>query len=104
MLVYTDSPGKRIGFVDITDPAKPEAGGHHGARRRADLGRSSATRCRRRHAEENKQNPSGHVAVVDVATKTVVANCDLGGQPNSVAAAADKAFLAIASRTSATRR
>ena len=27
MLVYTDSPGKRIGFVDITNPANPQPAG-----------------------------------------------------------------------------
>ncbi len=33
--------------------------------------------------------------MVDVATKAVVATCDLGGQPDSVAKSADGKFLAV---------
>ena len=31
LLVYTDSPGRAIGLIDITDPTKPEGRGRLGA-------------------------------------------------------------------------
>jgi hypothetical protein len=43
-----------------------------------------------------KATPSGKLVTVDLATKAVVAECDIGGQPDSVARAKDGSFLAIA--------
>ena len=40
------------------------------------------------NTSESKASPSGHVAVVDLAGKSVAAKCDVGGQPDSVAASA----------------
>ena len=48
------------------------------------------------NTSESKAKPSGNLAVIDLATKTIEATCDLGGQPDSVALSADKSFLAIA--------
>jgi hypothetical protein len=45
---------------------------------------------------ESFANPSGKLVTVDLATKAIVAECDLGGQPDSVAMAKDASFLAIA--------
>jgi len=96
-LVYTDSPGKRIGLVDITDPKMPKAAGT------IDLGgEPTSTVVAGNNAlvgvvtSESKANPSGHLAIVDLATKTVTATCDLGGQPDSLAKSPDGKFLAIA--------
>jgi DNA-binding beta-propeller fold protein YncE len=44
----------------------------------------------------SKQQPSGHVAVVDLAGRAVVATCDVQGQPDSVAVSPDGRFLAVA--------
>jgi DNA-binding beta-propeller fold protein YncE len=48
------------------------------------------------NSSESKAAPSGHVAVVDLATRQVLARCDVGGQPDSVAASKDGRFLAVA--------
>lgn len=40
--------------------------------------------------------PSGHVAVISLADRTIAMTCDVGGQPDSVAASPDGAHLAIA--------
>lgn len=40
--------------------------------------------------------PSGRLATVDPATMAVVAECDLGGQPDAMAKAPDGSFLAVA--------
>jgi hypothetical protein len=95
-LIYTDSPGKRIGFVDIADPRHPKASGIA-----ALDGEPTSVVVAGSNAlvgvvtSESFDKPSGHVAVVNVATKAVVATCDLGGQPDSVAKSADGKFLAV---------
>ena len=97
LLVYTDSPRKALGLVDIKDPANPQPAGFiqlEGEPTSVKVigGRAFAAV----NTGENKQNPTGHLAVIDIASKKVVAKCELGGQPDSIAASADKSFLAIA--------
>lgn len=96
-LVYTDSPGKRIGLIDITDPKMPKPAGT------VDLGgEPTSTVVAGNFAlvgvvtSETKSKPSGHLAIVDLAKKAVAATCDLGGQPDSLSKSADGKFLAIA--------
>lgn len=96
-LVYTDSPGERIGFVGIEDPAAPVPGGV------LEMGGEptsvtvvAGTVLVGVNISESYASPSGHVAVVDLATKAVAATCDVGGQPDSVAASPDGRFLAVA--------
>jgi DNA-binding beta-propeller fold protein YncE len=97
MLVYTDSPGERVGLVDIADPMSPSPAGTV-----ALGGEPTSVVVVGGKAlvgvvtSESYTNPSGHVAVVDIASKTVDATCDLGGQPDSLALSPDKTFLAIA--------
>ncbi|PIO97084.1 esterase-like activity of phytase family protein [Pleomorphomonas carboxyditropha] len=96
-LVYTDSPGKRLGLIDIADPRAPKPAGVV-----ALDGEPTSVKVVGGKAfvgvvtSESKANPSGHLAIVDLAGKTVEAKCDLGGQPDSVAVSPDKAHLAIA--------
>ena len=96
-LVYTDSPGKRIGFVDLADPAAPAPAGT------LDVGGEptsvtvvGSTVLVGVNTSESYTNPSGHVAVIDVSGREVLARCDVGGQPDSVAATPDGRFLAVA--------
>lgn len=96
-LIFTDSPAKRIGFVDIADPAAPRPAGSLA------LGgepTSAATTGNlvlvAVNTSETKASPSGHVAVVDTAAQTVAAKCDVKGQPDSVAVSPDHRFLAVA--------
>ena len=96
-LVYTDSPGERIGIIDITDPKAPK-----GAGTVALEGEPTSTVVMGNHAlvgvvtSKSKAEPSGHLAIVDLGAKKVVATCDLAGQPDSLAKSADGKFLAIA--------
>ncbi|MCF1707801.1 esterase-like activity of phytase family protein [Tabrizicola sp. J26] len=96
-LVYTDSPLGVIGLIDITDPAKSKPLGN------IDMGGEpttahiiGGTAFAAVNTSESKANPSGKLVTVDLATRKAVAECDLGGQPDSVAAAPDGSFLAIA--------
>lgn len=96
-LVHTDSPGEDLVFVDITDPAAPKALG-----RTALGGEPTSVTVVGRYAlagvntSESYTKPSGHVSVIDVATRKVIATCDVNGQPDSVAASPDGRFLAVA--------
>ena len=96
-LIYSDSPKGVLGLVDITDPKAPKPLGQI-----AMGGEPTTTKV---HAgkgfvgvntSESFTNPSGKLVTVDLATKAVVAECALGGQPDSVALAPDASFLAVA--------
>lgn len=96
-LVYTDSPGNRIGFVDITDAAAPKPAGTV-----ALGGEPTSTVVIGPKAyvgvvtSESYEKPSGFLAVIDLASRKIEEKCDLGGQPDSLAKSPDGSFLAIA--------
>lgn len=96
-LVYTDSPLGVIGLVDITDPRAPKPLGN------IDMGGEPTTAVfignsifAGVNTSESFANPSGKLVTADPATKSITAECDLGGQPDSVARAPDGSFVAIA--------
>jgi hypothetical protein len=103
-LIYTDAAAKRIGFLDIRDPAKPAG---LGTLSLAELG----------HADDQPTSviaqgeyvlvvvdttggdftkPSGRLDVVRVGDRTRVHSIDLGGQPDSIAISGDRSFAAVA--------
>jgi len=96
-LVYTDSPLGVLGLVDITDPNNPaplgniELGGEPTSV--AVVGPKAYVGV---NTSESFTDPSGHVAVIDIASRTIEATCDLGGQPDSVAVDGAGSFLSIA--------
>ncbi|WP_232216148.1 esterase-like activity of phytase family protein [Promicromonospora sukumoe] len=102
-LVHTDAAARRIGFVDISDPAEPKG-----------LGTLSLAELGSEHDEPTSvavvgdhvlvvvdsstsfTAPSGRLDVVDLATRTLVRSIDLGGQPDSIAVTHDGAHAVIA--------
>ncbi|MBF9035371.1 alkaline phosphatase [Rhodobacterales bacterium HKCCE2091] len=96
-LVYTDSPGGSLGFIDITDPAAPAAAGamilDGEPTSVAILGATAFVGV---NTSESYTDPSGNLIAVDVASQEILATCDLGGQPDSVAIAPDGSFVAVA--------
>ncbi|MDR7252447.1 hypothetical protein J2X46_001423 [Nocardioides sp. BE266] len=103
-VIYTDALGKRVGFLDITDPAAPRG---LGTIELATLG----------HADDQPTsvavvgdfaliaidetggdfpNPKGSLVIVRISTREKVRTIDLGGQPDSIAISPDKAYAAIA--------
>ncbi|MEZ6014568.1 MAG: esterase-like activity of phytase family protein [Planctomycetota bacterium] len=97
LLIYTDSGNDRIGFIDITDPAAPTPGGVLGMTGEptsvAVLGGYALVAV---NTSADFINTSGDLAVVDLATRQVVRNIALGGQPDSVAVSPDGRYAAIA--------
>ncbi|MFC3220358.1 esterase-like activity of phytase family protein [Tianweitania populi] len=96
-LVYTDAPGKQVGIIDLTHPANPKPMGTV-----AVGGEPTSVKIVGGTAyvavdqTEDFTKPAGKLVAVDIATKTASKECELPGQPDSVAASAKGEFLAIA--------
>ncbi len=96
-LIYSDSPLKAIGFIDITDAKAPKAGGIVSFEGEpTSVTAVGAKALVAVNTRESFVKPSGFLATVDVATKQIDAKCDLGGQPDSVAVSKDGTFAAVA--------
>src|SRR3546814_10807999 len=85
-LIYSDNPLGAVGFVDIRDPRAPRPAGTL-----ALDGEPTAVSVAGAKAlvgvntSKSYTAPSGHLAVIDLPTRKIVARCDLGGQPDSTA-------------------
>ena len=96
-LIYTNSPGKKIGFVDIADVNNPRGLGNlamGGEPTSVSVVGSNAVVAVNTSA--NFTNPSGKLVIVDIATRKEVASLVLPGQPDSVAVSKDGKYIAIA--------
>jgi len=97
VLVYTDSPLGVIGLVDIADPRAPRPLGNIAVGGEPTTAKVIGGQIFSGvNTSDSKANPSGKLVTIDLATRAITAECDLGGQPDSVAAAKDGSFLAIA--------
>src|SRR6056297_2494426 len=97
-LVYSDSPAEVIGFIDITDPANPTAAGVFampGGEPTA-VAVHGMTVYAGENTSESFVEPSGILHAIDATSHDVLASCDLGGQPDSVAVAPDGSFVTVA--------
>ncbi len=96
-LIYTDSPLKAVGRIDIRAPHEPKPLGL------IDVGGepTSVTVIGNRgyvavNTSKSFTEPSGKLLVIDLASGKIEASCDLGGQPDSTAHDAAGTFIAIA--------
>lgn len=102
-VVYTDSPGSRIGFVDITHPATPTGTGT------IDLGGSATEQAEPTsiyltdhyilaavNTSTSYTKPSGRLDVISITGRNVVTSIDLGGQPDSIAVTPDGHHAVVA--------
>ncbi|GLY01712.1 esterase-like activity of phytase family protein [Actinoplanes sp. NBRC 101535] len=87
-VVYTDSPGKRLGFVDITNPSKPQPAGTLA------MG-GEPTSVAHLGGLLLAAVADGRLVVVS-ASRKIVRTIDLGGQPDSVAVAPSGRYIAVA--------
>jgi hypothetical protein len=99
-LVYTDSPMGAIGFIDITNAASPLPTGKltfangHEPTSVAVLGSRYALVAV--NSSDSFTDTSGYLAVVDLASRTVTRQIDLGGQPDSIKISRDGRYAAVA--------
>ncbi|RUT35138.1 esterase-like activity of phytase family protein [Arsenicitalea aurantiaca] len=96
MLVYSNALVGGIGFVDITDPADPQPGGFvmlEGSPTSVTIiGEKALVTV---DTTEDFTAPTGYLAIVDLESREVELECDLGGQPDAVARNADGSLIAI---------
>ncbi|MEV4275839.1 esterase-like activity of phytase family protein [Actinoplanes xinjiangensis] len=96
-VVYTDSPGRRLGFVDIGNPSAPKPAGTLAVGGEptsvAHLGRLLLAGVNTR---TSFTEPSGKLVVIDASSRAVQREIDLGGQPDSVAVAPSGRYIAVA--------
>lgn len=96
-LVYSDSPGGGIGFVDIAEPKAPKPAGYVKVEGEPT---SVAIIGGKVYAAVNTSKDfvdvSGQLLVIDLATKAVEQTIELGGQPDSIARNFAGTLLAIA--------
>ncbi|HVE62705.1 MAG TPA: hypothetical protein VNB94_02725 [Mycobacteriales bacterium] len=97
LVVYTDSPAERIGFIDLADVAAPRPDGvlpmpgePTSVKIVGDLALVVV------NTSTSFTAPSGRLVVVDVRSREIVAEHDLGGQPDSVDVSPDGRYAAVA--------
>lgn len=101
-LVYTDALGKRIGFLDISDPSDPRGAGSLSLAQLGDaedeptsvavVGRYVLVVV---NTSESFTNPSGRLDVVRLSDARRVRSIDLGGQPDSIDVSGTQGVVAI---------
>lgn len=101
-LVYTDALGKRIGFLDISDPSDPKGAGSLSLAQLGDaddeptsvavVGKYVLVVV---NTSESFANPSGRLDVVRLADAKRVRSIDLGGQPDSIDVSGTRGVVAI---------
>ena len=102
-LYYSDSPLEAIGMIDITDPANPAPKGVimlDGEPTAVSV--AGATIFAGINTSESYTAPSGKLITLNEAGD-VTGECDLGGQPDSVAVAPMAPLSPSPSKTSATK-
>ncbi|MDE0588853.1 esterase-like activity of phytase family protein [Halocynthiibacter sp. C4] len=96
-LVYTDSPLGVLGRIDITDPKSPKPLGNIDLQGEPTsvvvIGDIALVGV---NTSESYVKPSGELRAISIKTGEMLASCDLGGQPDSVAKSPDNSFISIA--------
>ena len=98
LLVYTDGETENIGFVDITDPYKPQGLGVvkvAGEPTSVDVHQGYALAAVNTSGGDFV-NPSGQLQIIDIATKKIIRSIELGGQPDSLKVSPSGKYAAIA--------
>lgn len=96
-LVYTDSVLGGIGIIDISEPRAPTAGGFIALE-----GDPTSVVVEQNLAwvaintSMSYIETSGMLQVINVSSGATLAECDLGGQPDSVAVSSEQGFVAVA--------
>ena len=96
-LIYTDSDLGVVGIIDITDPSDPKGEGI------IELDAEPTSVMERKgkifvgiNTSESYTNPSGSITSYDLKSGIKSKECNVGGQPDSVAIAPSGKFIAVA--------
>ena len=103
-VIYTDAAGRRIGFLDITDPSSPVGTGTIDVTAAGTAGDSptsvavvgDAVLVALDSTDGDLADPSGRVDVYDIATRALVRSIDMEGQPDSIATSPDGTYAVVA--------
>ncbi|MFC6150874.1 MULTISPECIES: esterase-like activity of phytase family protein [Mumia] len=102
-LVYTDALGKRIGFVDISNPSDPQPDGTLSLAQLGDVDDQPTSVAVVGpyvlvvvDTSASFTDPSGRLDVVRLSNGKRIRSIDLEGQPDSIAVNADESVAAIA--------
>jgi alkaline phosphatase len=96
-LIYSDSPAKRIGFIDIADPANPKPAGILKLDGEpTSVSMAGKTVLAGVNTSKSFSEPSGSLLSINLADRSIAATCDVGGQPDSVAVSPDGTIAAVA--------
>lgn len=97
LLAYTDAEQKALGLIDITTASAPKPAGFIPLEGEPTsvviLGDKAFVVVVT--SGDNFKEPAGHLAMVDLKARQVIAKCELGGQPDSITLTKDKGKLAI---------
>ena len=97
LLIYSDGENGAVGFVDIADPASPQADGMvvvGGEPTSVSVAGNYVLASVNTSADFI--NTSGSLQVIDIATRQIVATLDLGGQPDAIDVSPDRRYAAVA--------
>lgn len=101
-LVYTDAVGKRIGFLDISDPSDPKGAGSLSLAQLGDADdQPTSVAVVGKYVlvvvdtSESYTKPSGRLDVVRLADAKRVRSIDLGGQPDSIDVSGTRGVVAV---------
>jgi hypothetical protein len=95
-LIYSNSPGQQVGFIDITDPASPiglgslALGGEP-----TSVAVAGAYALVAVNRSTNFVEVAGSLDVIEFNSRTLVHSIDLGGQPDSIAVSPDGRYAAV---------
>jgi hypothetical protein len=96
-LIYTDGASEQVGYVDISDPSRPQAAGvTRVAGEPTSLAVAGDYALVAVNTSTSYTAPSGQLSVVEIASQALVADIDLGGQPDAVAVSPDGRYAAVA--------
>lgn len=95
-LVYSNALLGGVGFIDITDAKAPKAGGfvalEGGPTSVTVIGGKALVTV---DTTSDFTQPSGNLAVIDIARKAIESTCDLRGQPDAITKSFDNTIIAI---------
>ncbi|WP_394688160.1 esterase-like activity of phytase family protein [Hoeflea sp.] len=96
-LIYTDSPLGAVGMIDISDASAPKPLGNIDVQGEpTSVTVIGSTAFVAVNTSKDYVAVGGKLLTLDMDAKTVTAECDLDGQPDSIASAKDGSFIAIA--------